>query len=267
MAPITGPTGPFRELCKAEGLSESDILTIPEDVNGRYSIFTPAGLLPAALLGLDVRALLLGAATMTQRFLDDPFERNPVLQYAAVNYLMASAIDKPMRILAVWTKKLAGLGRWYEHLLSDSLGKNGRGPSALTLVHPGDLHTRGQQLQDGARDKIINNVVVKTPRTTPIGIGMADRDEDDLNALSRKTYPDLLEAALHGTSRAYRGVARPTASLVLPSLSEHTMGQLMQMLMLATVVEGRLMGVNPYGQPGVEAYRRNMDAILHESPR
>ncbi len=91
---------------------------------------------------------------------------------------------------------------------------------------------------------------------------MADHNEDDLNQYNRKGLPDIVNAALRGTNQAYLDVARPTADLVLPTLSEHTMGQLLQMLMLATVVEGRLMGVNPYGQPGVEAYKRHMREYL-----
>lgn len=265
IVPITGATGKLRDLCKADGYTDEDILTIPDNIGGRYSVFTPVGLLPAAIMGLDVRALLLGAAAMTRRFLEEPFERNPVLQYAAVNYLMCQDADKPIRVLACWSKKLEVLGMWYDQLLAESLGKQGRGPTPLTIVQTRDLHSRGQQHQEGTRDKIINNLVVKTPRLPPITIGMAERNEDDLNALSRKGLPDLMDAALRGTTQAYLDVARPCADLVLPTLSEHVMGQLMQMLMLATVVEGRLMGVNPYGQPGVEAYKRNMRAILKKS--
>src|SRR5205085_11703734 len=99
-------------------------------------------------------------------------------------------------------------------------------------------------------------------RTAPILGQMADHNEDELNVYSRKGLSDLLAAALRGANQAYYDAARPTADLVLPALSEHTLGQLMQMLMLATVVEGRLLGVNPYGQPGVEAYKRNMRALL-----
>jgi glucose-6-phosphate isomerase len=151
---------------------------------------------------------------------------------------------------------------WYDQLLAESLGKQGRGPTPLTVVQTRDLHSRGQQHQEGTRDKLINNLVVKTPKTPPITLGMSDRNEDDLNSLSLKGLPDLLDAALRGTNKAYADAARPTADLVLPALSEHTMGQLLQMLMLATVIEGRLMGVNPYGQPGVEAYKRNMQSLL-----
>jgi glucose-6-phosphate isomerase len=262
IVPITGAQGQLRELCKADGYSDEEIFTIPDNVGGRYSVFTPVGLLPAAVLGLDVRALLLGAAAMTRRFLEEPFERNPVLQYAGLNYLLSSRHHKPIRVLSVWSRKLEAVGLWYDQLLSESLGKQGQGPTPITAVETRDLHSRGQQHQEGARDKVINNLVVRSPRTPPILLGMADHNQDGLNAYSRKGYPDLLEAALRGTNAAYAAVARPTADLVLPMLSEHILGQLLQMLMLATVVEGRLMGVNPYGQPGVEAYKRNMWAEL-----
>jgi len=262
IVPVTGATGKLRELCRANGYTDDDMLTIPDNVGGRYSVFTPAGLLPAAVMGLDVRALLLGAAAMTRRFLEEPFERNPVLQYAAVNYLMSEEHGKATRVLAVWSKKLEALGMWYDQLVSESLGKLGRGPTPLTVVHTRDLHSRGQQHQEGTRDKMFNNVIVKTPRTPPVNIAMGEHNEDELNQYNRKGYPDFMAAAYRGTTQAYLDTARPTADLVLPVLSEHTMGQLMQMLMLATVIEGRLMGVNPYGQPGVETYKRNMKQIL-----
>jgi glucose-6-phosphate isomerase len=259
---VTAQASKLRDLAKVEGRKDEDVLTIPDNVGGRYSVFTPAGLLPAAVMGLDVRALLLGAAAMTKRFLEEPFERNPVLQYAGVNYLLGEEFGKPLRVLAIWSKKLESLGRWYDQLLAGSLGKQGRGPAPLTIVQTRDMYSRGQQHQDGPRDRLINNLVIKSPRAPAIPVGMADHNEDNLNALCRKTYPDLLDAALKGTNQAYQESARPTADLVVPTLSEHTMGQLLQMLMLATVVEGRLLGINPYGQPGVEAARRNRQKLL-----
>jgi glucose-6-phosphate isomerase len=213
-------------------------------------------------MGLDVRALLLGAAAMTKRFLEEPFERNPVLQFAAVNYLMTQECHKPLRVLSVWSKKLEALGWWYDQLLASSLGKQGQGPTSVTMVAPRDLSVRGQQHQDGPRDRLINNLFVKEPKATPILVQMADHNEDELNQYNRKGLPDIQSATLAAVNRAYYDAARPTADLVLPVLSEHTMGQLMQMLMLATVVEGRLMGVNPYGQPGVEVYKRHRREFL-----
>jgi glucose-6-phosphate isomerase len=266
IVPVTGPKGKLRDLSRADGFDDEEVLTIPDDIGGRYSVFTAVGLLPAAVMGLDVRALLLGAATMTKRFLEEPFERNPVLQYAAVNHLLAEEHGKNTRVMAVWSKKLESVGFWYDQLLSESLGKQGRGPFPLTVVQTRDLHSRGQQHQDGLRDKIINNLFVRTAKHQPLVIGMADRNEDDLNSISRKSYPDLMAAAFEGTNQAYAEVARPTADIVLPVLSEHTIGQLLQMLMLATAIEGRLSGVNPYGQPGVEAYKQNMMRILKATP-
>lgn len=266
IVPITGAFGRLRDLCHAEGYSDDEILTIPENVGGRFSVLTPVGLLPAAVMGLDVRAILLGAATMTKRFLEEPFERNPVLQYAVVNHLMTEELKKSTRVLAVWSKKLEALGWWYDQLLSESLGKQNRGATPLTVVQSRDLHSRGQQHQDGARDKMINNVIVKQPKHPPVMIGMADRNEDELNQFSRRGFPDLLEAAYKGVSDAYTDAARPSAEIVLPNLSEHSIGQLLQMLMLATVVEARLVGTNPYSQPGVEASKQNMMRILKSTP-
>ncbi len=261
-AAVTGPASKLHDLFKAHGHEDEDILTIPENVGDRFAVFTPAGLLPAALMGLDVRALLLGAAAMTKRFLEEPFERNPVLQLAGVNYLMSQECGKPLRVLSIWSRKLEALGAWYDLLVSTSLAKQGRGPTPLTTVQMRDLHVRGQQHQEGARDRLITNLIVKSPRTVPIQVQMADHNEDELNAYARKGLPDILMAALQGVNQAYYDAARPTADLILPSLSEHTMGQLMQMLMLATVVEGRLMGVNPYGQPGAEIYKEYMRDLL-----
>jgi glucose-6-phosphate isomerase len=264
IVPITGTSGKLRELCQADGYKDEEIFAIPDGVGGRFSVFTPVGLLPAAVLGLDVRALLLGAAAMTRRFLEEPFERNPVLQYAGLNHLLTARHGKSIRVLSVWSKKLEAVGLWYDQLVAESLAKQGQGPTPLTAVQTRDLHSRGQQFQEGARDKVINNIVVKTPKAPPIMIGMADRNQDDLNQYSRKGLPDLLDAAQRATSQAHADVARPTADITLPTLSEHVLGQLLQMLMLATVIEGRLMGINPYGQPGVEAYKRNMKALLRK---
>jgi glucose-6-phosphate isomerase len=265
IVPVTGPKSKLRDLCKAEGFTDDEILTIPDDIGGRFSAFTGAGLLPAAVMGLDVRAMLLGAATMTRRFIEEPFERNPVLQFATVNHLFTER-GKTVRVMAAWSKKLEAVGWWYDQLLSESLGKNGRGATPVTAVGTRDLHSRGQQHQDGPRDKLINNLVVRQIKHPPVMIGMADRNEDDLNQFSRKGLPDLLDAAFRGAGDALTDAARPSADVVLPMISEHTIGQLFQMLMLATVLEGRLVGTNPYGQPGVEAYERNMTANLKATP-
>jgi glucose-6-phosphate isomerase len=264
LIPIIEPAGPLRNLSLADGYAEDELLTLPDNVGDRFAVFSPVGLLPAAIMGLDIRALLLGAAAMTRRFLEEPFERNPVLQYAGLNHLLSTQHHKPLRVLAVWSKKLEALGHWHDQLLAESLGKQGQGPTPLTMVQTRDLPTRGQQHQDGQRDRVINNVVIKSSKIDPPNVGMADRNQDNLNQYSRKTWADFQDAAQRGTSQSYAAVGRPTADVVLPSLSEHSLGQLMQMLMLATLVEARLLGVNPYGQPGAETYKRYMLTALKE---
>ncbi len=265
IVPITGQNSKLRNLCKADGFPDDDILTVPDDVGGRFTAFTAVGLLPAAVMGLDVRAMLLGAAAMTRRFLEEPFDHNPVLQFATVNHLMTER-GKTTRVLTTWSRKLEAVGWWYDHLLSGSLGKYGRGATPITTVGARDLHSRGQQHHDGTRDKLINNLVVKQIKHPPVMLGMSERNEDDLNQFSRKGLPDIREAAIKSTNESYADAARPVADITLPMISEHTIGQLLQMLMLATVVEGRLNGTNPYGQPGVDAYKNNMIRALKAVP-
>jgi glucose-6-phosphate isomerase len=263
-AAVTGKTSKLRELFTALHHGEDDVLTIPDNVGDRFAVFTAAGLLPAALVGLDVRAMLLGAAAMTRRFLDEPFERNPVLQLVAVNYLTSAELGKSQRVLAVWSRRLEALGRWYAALVAGSLNKHGRGPTPVTTLMPRDLHTRGQQ-QEGPRDSFVLNLSVKSPRTVPIALTMADRNEDDLNAFNRKTHLDCTAATYQAIARSNFDLARPAAEMTLPTVSEHTLGQLMQLLMLATVLEARLMGVNPYGQPTLDTVQRNVRNALSET--
>ncbi|MBY0230947.1 MAG: glucose-6-phosphate isomerase [Gemmataceae bacterium] len=263
-AAVTAPSSRMRDLGKAYGLGDDALLPIPENVGGRFAVFTAAGLLPAAVMGLDVRALLLGAAAMTKRFLEEPIERNPVLQFAGLNWLLGE--EKPVRAMAAWSRKLAGVGPWYAHLVSETLGKQGRGPTSASLLMTADQHSRGQHLQEGSRHAVVNNLVVGEPQTVPIVMQMSDRNEDDLNQFNRKSMPDMAKAALAGVAQAAWDAARPMGSINLPRVTEHTVGQLLQMLMLATVVEARLMGLNPYGQTGVDAQRRLMYQTLRKPP-
>ena len=255
VVPVAGPRARLRDLCRADGYAEDDILSVPDDVGGRFGAFTAAGLLPAAVAGLDVRALLLGAAAMTRRFLEEPFDRNPVLQHAAVNHLLTEEAGKPVRVWAAWTRRLEAAGRWYEQLVGGSLGKQGRGPTPVTAVFPRDLAGLGQVLFEGPRDKAVTSLTVTSGKHPPAALGMAERNEDDLNQFSRKGLADFQDAAARGCADGWWGAARPAAEVVLPGLTEHVVGQLLQMLMLSAVVEARLGGVNPYGEPSADACR------------
>jgi glucose-6-phosphate isomerase len=260
VAAVTGPTGKLRALCESKGIAT--IFPIPDGVGGRYSVLSAVGLLPAALLGLNVRLLLQGAIDMTERFRAAAPGKNPVLDYAGICHLFERYSNKSVRVLATWGKRLEALGFWYDQLLSESLGKKGRGALPLTVVNTRDLHSRGQQHQEGKRDKLITNLFVEQTTAASVVVPGAAGDEDQLNCIRGMSVHALLGAAMAGTNRAYADDRRPTADLVLPTLDEYTLGQIMQMLMLATVVEGRMIDINPYGQPGVQAYKENMAQIL-----
>ncbi|MFM7207428.1 MAG: glucose-6-phosphate isomerase [Planctomycetaceae bacterium] len=258
VVPITGRTGRLADLARAIGCP--DVFEIPDGVGGRFSLLTAVGLLPASIVGIDVVRLLEGAAAMNRRFRESPVAENPVLQYVGVCHLAEEA-GAALRVLSSWSNRLEAVGLWYDQLLSESLGKDGRGATPLTAVTTRDLHSRGQQHQDGRRDKLITNLVVGEPRRDPIllpALGRYAANQDKLDDLVGRTWPEMLAAAVAGTNEAYADARRPTADITLPRIDEHVVGQLLQMLMLATVVEGRLVGTNPYGQPGVEQYKQCM---------
>jgi glucose-6-phosphate isomerase len=206
--------------------------------------------------------LLEGAVAMTKHFITAKFADNVILQYVAVNHLLAKNRGKNIRVLSVWSKALESLGLWYDQLLAESNGKAGLGVTPLTTVNTRDLHSRHQQHQQGPCDKIFNNIIVDQYRSDHLTVGKSDRNQDSLNAIADRTLPEIMNAAIRGTNDALHEDGRPTTDIVLPHIDTHVLGQLFQMLMIATVIEGRLLGVNPYGQPGVEQYKRNMNRYL-----
>jgi glucose-6-phosphate isomerase len=262
IVPITGEKGRLADLAKAIGCPT--VFPIPDGVGGRFSILSAVGLLPAAVLGIDVVRLLEGAAAMNECFRKAAPLENPALSYAGIARLMEVRRGATIRLLSTWGKSLESLGLWYDQLLAESLGKNGQGATPITVVNTRDLHSRGQQHQEGRRDKLITNVAVEKVNRKPIAIERSALDQDQLNELAGKTLPDVLRAAFEGTNQAYMDDFRRVATIRLPLLDEGSLGQLFQMLMIATVAEGRLVGINPYGQPGVEAYKKNMNALLRK---
>ncbi len=260
IVPVTGDQGRLRDLSNAAGYQ--DIFSIPDGIGGRFSVLTAVGLLPAAVAGMDIRQLLQGAAEITDHFRSAPFGQNVVMDYTAVGHAFEIDCGLNIRLLSTWGSKLEAVGLWYDQLLSESLGKHERGATPITVVNTRDLHSRGQQHQEGRRDKLITNLLPGTPSRTPLQLPAHTLDQDQLNQLQGTPFPRILQAAIDGTNQAYADVQRPTTDLLMHSINEHTVGQVFQMLMLATVLEGRLTGTNPYGQPGVEAYKKNMQANL-----
>ena len=260
IVPVTGESGRLRDLATAAEFQ--DVFSIPDGIGGRFSVLTPVGLLPAAVAGINIRTLLQGAADMTNHFRSADCGSNTVLDFTALGHLCEVEHGMSVRVLSTWGCRLESLGFWYDQLLSESLGKREMGATPITCVNTRDLHSRGQQHQEGRRDKLITNLLPGMPAAEPISVPGRDDDDDQLNQFRGFVLPKILSAAVTGTNKAYADAGRPTADIRLPSVDAHSMGQLFQMLMLATAVEGRLVGTNPYGQPGVEAYKKNMTAIL-----
>ncbi len=260
IVPVTGDEGKLRDL--AAELDCLDQFSVPNGVGGRFSVLSPVGLLPAAILGLDVVKLLDGAMAMNEHFQSAPLADNVVLQYVGVSHLLETQRGATIRVLSAWSKALESVGLWYDQLLAESLGKQKKGATPITAVNTRDLHSRAQQHQEGRFDKLHTNLIVDQWRTRPLKVGPSELNQDDLNQIADKTLPDLMDAAIKGTNQAYREGGRPTANLHLPAVDEYHLGQFFQMMMLATVVEGRLIGVNPYGQPGVQLYKRKMKEKL-----
>jgi len=259
VVPVTGTSSKLFDLAAAIGCP--DIYPVPAGVGGRFSILSAVGLLPAAILGINVLRLLEGAAAMNEHFRTATVGQNAVLDHVGTGHLWEER-GATIRILSVWSKALESVGLWYDQLLAESLGKDNRGTTPLTTVNTRDLHSRAQQHQEGRRDKLITNLIVDQWRCDPLAIGQSNYDLDGLNRRADKTLPDIMSAAIAGTNQAYRDVGRPTVDIHLPHGDEASLGQFFQMMMLATVVEGRMIGINPYGQLGVEAYKINTNRIL-----
>ncbi len=256
IVPVTGNSGKLFDLSTAMGCSE--IYKVPDGVGGRFSVLSPVGLVPAALLGLNLERLLQGAVDMTEHFRTADVGENVVLDYVGICHLLETHRDVNLRVTSVWSKSLESVGLWYDQLLAESLGKEERGATPMTVVNTRDLHSRAQQHQEGSRDKLMTNIVLSEPRREALRLPKCSLNQDGLNKIAGTTMPEILTAAFQGTNQAYLDDQRPTADIRLAELDEYTLGQLFQMLMLATVVEGRLIDINPYGQPGVEAYKRHM---------
>ena len=260
LVPVTGLGSKLQQMAEELGITE--FYPVPDGVGGRYSIFSAVGMVPAAMLGVNVVELLQGASAMTQHFRTAKAEDNIVLQVVAANHLLEKNRGIHIRVMSVWSKALESFGLWYDQLAAESLGKNLLGFTPLTTLNTRDLHSRHQQHQQGKRDKVFNNIIVEENRFDSLAIGARSEDADSLNEIAEKTLPEVMKAAIEGTNQALRDDGRPSTNLYIPLVDELHMGQLFQMMMLATVVEGRLLDINPYGQPGVEGYKKNRNRLL-----
>ncbi|MEB3284321.1 MAG: glucose-6-phosphate isomerase [Candidatus Sericytochromatia bacterium] len=245
--------GSLKKLADQEGYEQ---FVIPDNVGGRFSVLTPVGLLPAAIAGVDIKALVAGARAMAARCREVDMFKNPAYMYAALMDLSYRA-GRNVSIMAAWTKRLEFFGYWYDQLGAESLGKAGGGRIPFTSVNSRDLHARGQQVQEGPFNTVVTNLVVGRS-ARPLMVESDTQDLDGLNYLEGWDLDKMQRGAMDGTRFAYAKDGRPSLNLEIPEINAYTLGQLFYLFEVATLAEGYLQNINPLDQPGVEAYKKFM---------
>jgi len=236
---------------------------IPDNVGGRFSVLTPVGLLPIAVAGFDIDQLVKGAADMEGMTTSNtPFADNPAAQYAAArNALYRSG--KKIEILVNFQPKLHYLSEWWKQLYGESEGKDGKGIFPASVDFSTDLHSMGQWIQEGERT-IFETVISVDKVQHSVLVPSDDENLDGLNFLAGKHVDEVNKMAELGTQLAHVDGGVPNIRITIPELSEYWIGQLIYMFEKGCGISGYVLGVNPFNQPGVEAYKKNMFALLNK---
>ena len=248
--------GALRQMAEEEGW---ETFVIPDNVGGRFSVLSPVGLLPMAAAGLDVMTMLKGAARARKNFDLRSFE-NPVWLYAAIRSLMYRR-GKAIELLESFEPGFRAMGGWWQQLFGESEGKDGQGLFPAYAELTADLHSLGQLIQDGRRN-LFETMVRFDPPAKKMLIGQDVKDLDGLNYLAGKPLSYVEEQAFQGTMAAHADGGCPVLSIDCGALTEATLGELFYFFELSCAVSAYLLGVNPFDQPGVEAYKRNMFELL-----
>ena len=228
---------------------------IPDDVGGRFSVMTPVGLLPIAAAGIDVRSFFYGAVSACEA-LAEAGPDHDALRYAALRYLLLQD-GYDVEALAVFEPKLRSLGRWWQQLFGESEGKDGTGLFPTVARYTTDLHSIGQYMQQGQRN-LIETFLLPDEGPGDLTIPTTDEDVDGLNYVAGKTMAEVTEAAYDGTAQAHADGGVPNVTLHFDEIAPEPVGELLYFFEHAVAVSGYLLGVNPFDQPGVEDYKREM---------
>ncbi len=249
--------GALKKLATEEGY---ETFVVPDDVGGRFSVLTAVGLLPIAVSGADIDKLMEGAASGREMALNDAFEKNGALQYAGIRNILLRK-GKSVEVLANYEPSVHFVSEWWKQLFGESEGKDQRGifPASVDLTT--DLHSMGQFIQDGARILFETVINVETSREI-LTIGEEPVDLDGLNYLAGQTVDFVNKSAMNGTILAHTDGQVPNLVVRIPEVNEFYLGQLFYFFEFACGVSGYMLGVNPFNQPGVESYKKNMFALL-----
>ena len=235
---------------------------IPDNVGGRFSVLTPVGLLPIACAGFDIAKLVEGAQTMEKACGKDvPFAENIAAQYAAVRNALYAEAGKKIEIMVNYQPKLHFMSEWWKQLYGESEGKDGKGIFPASCDFTTDLHSMGQWIQEGERTIFETVISVETPNRTLL-FPHDEENLDGLNFLAGKRVDDVNKMAELGTRLAHVDGGVPNIRISMPELNEFYLGQLIYFFEIGCGISGNVLGVNPFNQPGVEAYKKNMFALL-----
>ena len=237
---------------------------IPDNVGGRFSVLTPVGLLPIACAGFDIKKLVEGAADMEKACdISVPFAENPAAQYAAVRNGLYAAAGKKIEIMVNFQPKLHFFSEWWKQLYGESEGKDGKGIFPASCDFTTDLHSMGQWIQQGERTIYETVISVEKPNNELL-FPNDDDNLDGLNFLAGKRVDEVNKMAELGTKLAHVDGGVPNIHISVPQLNEYYIGQLIYFFEKACGISGIILGVNPFNQPGVEAYKKNMFALLNK---
>ena len=235
---------------------------IPDNVGGRFSVLTPVGLLPIACAGFDIAKLVEGAQSMEKACGKDvPFDENIAAQYAAVRNALYAEAGKKIEIMVNYQPKLHFMSEWWKQLYGESEGKDGKGIFPASCDFTTDLHSMGQWIQEGERTIYETVISVEKPNRTML-FPNDEENLDGLNFLAGKRVDDVNKMAELGTRLAHVDGGVPNIHILMPELNEYYLGQLIYFFELGCGISGNVLGVNPFNQPGVEAYKKNMFALL-----
>ena len=251
--------GALKTLATQEGYKT---FVVPDNVGGRYSVLTPVGLLPIVLAGFDVREMLKGAQEM-EKACSVKSEDNPAVKYAAMRNLLYSEFGKKIEILVAYNPKLQYLGEWWKQLFGESEGKDGVGIFPASVNFTTDLHSMGQYIQEGER--IMFETVVNVEKSNrSVVIGSDPQNLDQLNYLAGQHVEHCNAMAQLGTKLAHIDGGVPQLEVSIEKLSAFNLGGLFQFFEYSCGISAYLLGINPFNQPGVEAYKKNMFALLEK---
>ena len=253
--------GALREISREEAY---ETFSIPDNIGGRYSVLTAVGLLPIAVAGIDITKLLEGARNAMNEYLNEELLENNCYIYATLRYILHSKYSKNIEIFGIYEENFRSFLEWIKQLFNESEGKEGKGIFSTSAVFTTDLHSIGQYIQEGRRDLFETIINIEDMNEEDIIMKLDETDEDNLNYLENMTLDYINKKTMEGALEAHLEGDVPSMLITLERLDEENIGYLIYFFEKACAIYCKLLGVNAFNQPGVEAYKKNMAKLLNK---